>query len=128
MIQESVLDQTAESPAQARGLAQLIASTAYDAARALGLYSFRTTDLFQPKTNIALGAFYFGGRLARYDQQILPALAAYNAGEIAVDGWLESTRSDDIDVFAEAIPFTETYPYVQQIYQNYKQYLDLYGP
>ena len=31
-----------------------------------------------------------------------------------------------MDLFAEAIPFTETYPYVQTIYENYRQYLDLY--
>ena len=128
MIQESLLDPTVESSAQARGLSQLIASTAYDAARALGQYGFRSTDLYQPKTSLTLGAFTFGERLSRYDQQIFPALAAYNAAEFAVDGWLQSSGDADIDTFAEAIPFTETYPYVQHIYENYKQYLDLYGP
>jgi soluble lytic murein transglycosylase len=126
MLQESLLDQTAESSAQARGLSQLIASTAYDAARALGQYRFRTTDLYRPKTSITLGAFTFGERLSRYDQQIFPALAAYNAAEFAVDGWLQSAGQADIDTFAEAIPFTETYPYVQHIYENYRQYLELY--
>ena len=127
MIQESLLDQTVESSAQARGLSQLIASTAYDAARALGQYGFLSTDLYKPKTSITLGAFTFGERLSRYGQQIFPALAAYNAAEFAVDGWLQSSGNADIDTFAEAIPFTETYPYVQHIYENYKQYLDLYG-
>jgi soluble lytic murein transglycosylase len=128
MLQESLLDQSVESPAQARGLSQLIASTAYDAARALGEYDFRTTDLYQPKTSITLGAFTFGERLSRYGQRIFPALAAYNAAEFAVDGWLLSSGDADIDTFAEAIPFTETYPYVQKIYENYNQYLQLYGP
>jgi soluble lytic murein transglycosylase len=127
MLQESLLDQNVESAAQARGLSQLIASTAYDAARALGQYNFRTTDLYQPKTSITLGAFTFGERLTRYGQEIFPALAAYNASEFAVDGWLQSAGSADIDTFAEAIPFTETYPYVQKIYENYKQYLQLYA-
>jgi soluble lytic murein transglycosylase len=127
MLQESLLDQSVESAAQARGLSQLIASTAYDAARALGVYDFHTTDLYQPKTSITLGAFTFGERLDRYGQQIFPALAAYNASEFAVDGWLLSAGQADIDTFAEAIPFTETYPYVQKIYENYEQYLELYG-
>ena len=126
MLQESLLDQSVESAAQARGLSQLIASTAYDAARALGVYSFHTTDLYQPKTSIQLGAFTFGERLSRYGQQIFPSLAAYNAAEFAVDGWLQSAGTADIDTFAEAIPFTETYPYVQHIYENYRQYLELY--
>ena len=128
MIQESLLDQMVESSAQARGLSQLIASTAYDAARALGQYGFVSSDLYKPTTSITLGAFTFGERLSRYDQHIFPALAAYNAAEFAVDGWLQSSGDADIDTFAEAIPFTETYPYVQHIYENYKQYLDLYGP
>jgi soluble lytic murein transglycosylase len=126
MLQESLLDQNVESAAQARGLSQLIASTAYDAARALGVYGFHTTDLYQPKTSILLGAFTFGERLSRYGDEIFPSLAAYNAAEFAVDGWLQSAGAADIDTFAEAIPFTETYPYVQKIYENYRQYLDLY--
>ncbi len=127
MLQESLMDQSVESAAQARGLSQLIASTGYDAARALGLYGFRGSDLFKPKVSITLGAFTFGQRLTRYDQRIFPALAAYNAAQFAVDGWLLAAGEADIDTFAEAIPFTETYPYVQRIYENYKQYLELYG-
>jgi soluble lytic murein transglycosylase len=126
MLQESLLDQSVESPAQARGLSQLIATTAYDAARALGQYAFHTADLYQPRTSITLGAFTFGERLSRYKQEILPAVAAYNASELAVDGWLQSAGTADIDTFAEAIPFTETYPYVQRIYENYRQYQELY--
>jgi soluble lytic murein transglycosylase len=127
MLQESAMDQSAESASQARGLSQLIASNGYQAARALGQYAFRSVDLFQPRTSITLGAFTLGLRLSRYDQQIFPSLAAYNAGEFAVDGWLLAAGDADVDTFAEAIPFTETYPYVQRIYVNYKQYLDLYG-
>ena len=127
MLQESLMDQSVESSAQARGLSQLIASTGYDAARALGQYGFRSSDLFKPKVSITLGAFTFGQRLRRYDQRIFPALAAYNAAQFAVDGWLLAAGEADVDTFAEAIPFTETYPYVQRIYENYKQYLELYG-
>jgi soluble lytic murein transglycosylase len=127
MLQESLMDQSVESAAQARGLSQLIASTGYDAARALGQYGFRSSDLFKPKVSITLGAFTFGQRLTRYDQRIFPALAAYNAAQFAVDGWLLAAGEADIDTFAEAIPFTETYPYVQRIYENYRQYLELYG-
>jgi soluble lytic murein transglycosylase len=127
MLQESLMDQSVESAAQARGLSQLIASTGYDAARALGQYGFRSSDLFKPKVSITLGAFTFGQRLTRYDQRIFPALAAYNAAQFAVDGWLLAAGEADIDTFAEAIPFTETYPYVQRIYENYRQYLELYA-
>jgi soluble lytic murein transglycosylase len=127
MRQESNMDQAVESSAQARGMSQLIASTGYDAARALGQYGFRGSDLFKPKISLTLGGFTFGQRLTRYDQRIFPALAAYNAPQFAVDGWLLAAGEADIDTFAEAIPFTETYPYVQRIYENYTQYLELYG-
>jgi soluble lytic murein transglycosylase-like protein len=127
MLQESLMDQDVESAAQARGLSQLTAATAYEAARALGLYQVRSADLFQPRTSITLGAYAFARRVARYDGRIFPALAAYNASQFSVDGWLLAAGEADVDTFAEAIPFTETYPYVQQIYVNYRQYLDLYG-
>ncbi len=126
MLQESNMDQDVESAAQARGLSQLIASTAYEAARALGVYGFRSSDLFKPATSIELGAYTFQRRVARYDARIFPALAAYNANQFSVDGWLLSSGDADVDTFAEAIPFTETYPYVQRIYVNYRQYLELY--
>jgi soluble lytic murein transglycosylase len=127
MRQESNMDQSAESPALARGLSQLIPSTAFDAARALGIQNFRSADLFRPLTSITLGAFTFAQRLDRYEQRIFPALAAYNASQFNVDGWLLAAGGADIDTFAEAIPFTETYPYVQRIYENYRQYLDVYA-
>jgi soluble lytic murein transglycosylase len=125
--QESAMDQYAESPAQARGLSQMIASTAHEAARALGRHDFHTAQLFQPRTSLTLGAHTFARRLERYDQRVFPALAAYNAGEYPVDGWLLAAGEADADTFAEAIPFTETAPYVQTIYENYRQYLELYA-
>ncbi|HET6318785.1 MAG TPA: transglycosylase SLT domain-containing protein, partial [Chloroflexota bacterium] len=127
MLQESNMDQDVESSAGARGLSQMIAPTAHEAARALGLYSFRSSDLFTPSVSIELGALTFAQRLARYNGRILPALSAYNASQLSVDGWLLSSATADVDTFAEAIPFTETYPYVQKIFVNYRQYLDLYG-
>ena len=78
-------------------------------------------------TSITLGAFTFAQRMDRYNQRIFPALAAYNASQFNVDGWLLAAGGADIDTFAEAIPFTETYPYVQRIYENYRQYLDVYA-
>jgi soluble lytic murein transglycosylase len=72
MRQESNMDQSVESAAQARGLSQLVASTGYDAARALGQYQFHSVDLFRPKTSITLGAFTFGQRLTRYENRIFP--------------------------------------------------------
>ncbi len=127
MLQESNMDQDVESSAGARGLSQLIAPTAHEAARASGRYSFKTSDLFTPSISIELGAYTFERRLVRYDNRILPALAAYNASQLSVDGWLLSSGTADVDTFAEAIPFTETYPYVQKIFVNYRQYVDLYG-
>lgn len=129
MRQESALDSTAVSASQARGLTQMVASTAYAAARASGQYAFTSADLFTPRISIVLGAYTLGEGLRRYDQQIFPALAAYNASQFAVDGWLQAASGDDIDTFAESIPFTETYPYVQRIYENMRAYGELYvGP
>jgi soluble lytic murein transglycosylase-like protein len=66
----------AVSRAGARGLMQLMPSTAKD----LGV-----EDSFQPDQNVRGGAAYLDELLTRYHDNIAMALAAYNAGPEAVD-------------------------------------------
>ena len=86
MLQESNMDQDVESAAQARGLSQLIASTAYDAARALGVYGFHSSDLFHPKKT---GSLHLGGivrRAAHPKQPKRPLNGGPQMVEISRDG------------------------------------------
>lgn len=66
----------AVSPAGARGLMQLMPSTAND----LGV-----ADTFKPDENVRGGSAYLDALLTRYHENLALALAAYNAGPAAVD-------------------------------------------
>lgn len=81
----------ARSPKEAQGLMQLIPATA---AR------FGVADAYEPAANIAGGAAYLDWLLREFDDDILLALAGYNAGENAVH------RHQGVP------PYTETRDYV----------------
>ncbi|MDF1530118.1 MAG: transglycosylase SLT domain-containing protein [Sedimenticola sp.] len=73
---ESNFDPQAHSHMDARGLMQLIPATAR---------RFGVANSFDPAQNIGGGAAYLGWLLDRFGEDILLALAGYNAGEGAVD-------------------------------------------
>lgn len=121
--QESNFDTEAVSSANARGLMQLLPSTATLVARRIGV-PFQVAQLTaSPETNMRLGAAYLEDMLARYDGALPLAAAAYNAGPGRVDQWLGTygdPRGADVDVldWIEQIPFTETRNYVQRVIEN----------
>ncbi|HZU04971.1 MAG TPA: transglycosylase SLT domain-containing protein [Chloroflexota bacterium] len=125
--QESAFDPRAESSARARGLTQVIPSTARDIARALGWGAIADTDLFKPVVSIEFGAYYFARALRRFQGNLYPALAGYNAGPGTAAAWLNQPGASDPDLYAEQIPYAETYTYVRRIYENYRLYRELYG-
>lgn len=127
MRQESAFDRTAQSPAGALGLTQVMPATGQDIARTLGQTGFTPQDLLRPTVSIEFGMVYLANALQRYGGQIDRALAAYNAGDGAVRGWLSTPGVNDPDVFVERIPYPETHDYVQRVYANYIRYIMLYS-
>lgn len=121
--QESNFDTEAVSSANARGLMQLLPSTATLVARRLGL-PFNVAQLTRsPETNMRLGAAYLEQMLDRYGGALPLAAAAYNAGPGRVDQWLGTygdPRGAEVDVldWIEQIPFSETRNYVQRVIEN----------
>lgn len=98
---ESCFDSQAVSRAGAHGLMQLMPGTAVE----LGV-----TDRFDPAQNIRGGVDYLAQMLARFNQDLDLALAAYNAGPGAVE------RHGGIP------PFTETRNYVQRVNAHYQRH------
>ena len=124
--QESLFNARARSPAAALGLMQLIPPTATRVAKQLGLAAPSQERLFEPDVNLTLGTQYLKDLLQRYSNNWYKALAAYNAGEAAVDRWEKEIATDDIEEFVERIPYVETRGYVKLVMRNHRIYKKLY--
>lgn len=119
MRQESLFDPYAVSPANARGLMQLIDSTAQYMARKEGI---KIKSIYEPETNINLGASYLRYLLDQWQGDLVRTLASYNAGPTRVKNW---QRHQDEYLFIETIPIQETRNYVKKVLYNYYVYSEL---
>lgn len=98
---ESNFNHRAVSPKGARGLMQLMPSTAY---------ALQVPDSFHPDNNVEGGVKYLRYLIALFKNDLSLALAAYNAGENAV------IKHRGIP------PYRETQNYVQRVLSQYHQY------
>lgn len=94
---ESRFDPRAVSRRGARGLMQVMPATG----KRLGL---RPADLFDPEKNLDAGARYLRQLADRFGDDLSLVLAAYNAGEGAVDRW------------GGVPPYRETITYLSRVY------------
>jgi soluble lytic murein transglycosylase-like protein len=100
IVVESGFNSRAVSKRGAVGLMQLMPATAI---------RFGVSNAFDPKQNIPAGARYLKFLIDRFGQDIRLALAAYNAGEEAVE---RNGR--------QIPPFTETMAYVPRVLKIYR--------
>lgn len=100
IVVESGFNSRAVSKRGAVGLMQLMPATA---AR------FGVSDRYDPRQNVRGGALYLGFLINRFRQNVRLALAAFNAGEEAVD------RSS-----GQIPPFVETLEYVPKVLKIYQ--------
>ena len=117
MRQESLFRKDAVSRADARGVMQMVPSTASAVARRWHLSAPGRDGLFDPSIAVPLGAAYLRELLDRYGEQLAVSLAAYNAGPAAIARWLPPQLMD-ADVWIENIPYNETRGYVQHILEH----------
>ncbi len=122
MRTESGFDQMALSSADARGLLQMLPSTASLVARKLNMKDFSAPDLFDPEVNIKIASWYIGRLVKKFKGQWPLAAAAYNAGQKPMEQWLGSTDSSDIDEFVERIPYTESRRYAKRVFTAMLRY------
>ena len=99
IVVESGFNPRAKSPRGAVGLMQLLPQTA----RRYGV-----SDIYDPAENIGAGAHYLADLMSRFDSNLSLVLAAYNAGENAVDQF-----------GGRVPPFRETQAYVPKVLKIY---------
>src|SRR5450432_2399928 len=100
IVVESGFNSRAVSKRGAVGLMQLMPATAT---------RFGVSNLFDPRQNVHAGARYLKFLIDRFGQNVRLALAAYNAGEEAVD------RNG-----GQIPPFSETMAYVPRVLKIYR--------
>lgn len=113
--QESAFAEDARSPAGAMGLMQLMPRTAKSVAKELKTRLHSKNDLLSADLNIRLGTAYLRGVYDRFDDNMVLATAAYNAGPHRVSSWLPEQGEMAADVWVESIPFRETRDYVRRV-------------
>ncbi len=118
-LQESRFTPAVRSVAGAVGLMQLMPETAAElAGKPLSLEALK-----QPETNVFLGARYLRQLLSQWQGDPLLAVASYNAGPGAVQGWLGPLLQQHPELWVEAIPYPETRLYVKKVLGNRWSYL-----
>jgi soluble lytic murein transglycosylase len=126
MRQESLFRKDAISHADARGVMQMMNSTASAVARRWHLPAPGRDGLLDPSIAIPLGAAHLRELLDRYGEQLTLSLAAYNAGSAPVARWLPPTPMDP-DIWIENIPYNETRAYVQHILEHIVAFASVRG-
>ncbi|SIQ50478.1 soluble lytic murein transglycosylase [Rhizobium sp. RU33A] len=131
--QESAFNPAAISPADARGLLQLLPSTARGVAARHGI-AYQPEKLTRdPGFNATLGAHYLGEQIDAFGGSYIMTFIAYNAGPRKVPEWIErygdprGKSIDEVVDWIERIPFPETRNYVMRVMENYQVYKSRLG-
>ena len=125
--QESSFDPSVRSHANARGMMQLIPSTARAVANRLNL-GYSESRLYEAEYNMTLGTYHLGELVDRFDGSYVMAAAGYNAGPSRMKTWISDCgdprgASADALSFIECHPFTETRNYMMRVTENMRVYL-----
>ncbi len=122
--EESYFNPEASSYAGAKGLMQLMPSTAAEIAKKknIGYY-----DLLNASSNIKFGNYYYAYIKSILSGMDVSAIASYNGGIGSVTRWKKSLNYDDTDGFVEQIPYDETQNYVKKVFRSYWNYIRIYN-
>ena len=121
--QESAFNPRATSTANARGLMQVLPSTAGGRSQRSRLIAER--QLYSPDYNIRVGCRYLAELIHMFHGNVEEAVAAYNAGDTRVREWLQGRSFSEPAEFVESIPFRDTRAYVEAVMRDGKIYKGL---
>lgn len=119
---ESEFDPAARSAADARGLMQVLPSTAKLVAPRVGLV-YDAGNLNDPVYNVRIGTGYLAQLVEQFGPSVALVASGYNAGPGRPKRWITAfgdPRDPSVDVvdWVEMIPFTETRTYVMRVVES----------
>ena len=125
---ESGFNENATSNKQAKGLMQILDSTASDVNNEINIVDNLDDNIYDIDVNINLGCKYFSSLIKRYNGNYYLAICAYNAGMGNVDKWINDgiISSNLADYENVNLPFNETSKYLKKVMKSYKAYKVLY--
>lgn len=123
---ESGFDPDAVSVDGARGVMQIMPETGEWIASKLKLDDYDADRLFEPDLNIRFGCWMLNYLFKRFDGDSQKALAAYNAGQGTVDGWMKRPDCSSDGITLSYIPYRETRNYVKKVKAAHDIYLEMY--
>lgn len=125
---ESGFNKEATSNKEAKGLMQIMNSTANDINNQINIVDEVGENIYDEDVNIALGCKYFGYLVNKYNGNYYLAICAYNAGMGNVDKWLEQVLiNENLSEYRNVdLPFNETEKYLKKVITSYKMYKLLY--
>ncbi len=130
--QESAFQHDVVSHAGAKGLMQMLTSTARVTAKRAGVPFEERRLLTDAAFNAQLGSAHLSELMDDHANSLILTFAAYNAGGGRVRQWINAygdPRKADVDPidWVERIPFTETRNYVQRVAENLAMYRARFG-
>jgi len=124
--EESKFLSKSESHKGAKGLMQLMPSTAQSIAESLGDKTYSEEDLLNPEKNIQYGTWYLASLQRVFANNTTLVTAAYNGGRGHVQEWIKNGQIDPNNIRLQDIPFKETRDYVGRVLKSYEKYNKLY--
>ena len=119
--QESHFDRMARSPVGAVGLFQVMP---YTAAELDPTFSNPAAmdRLVEPEVSAELAAKLLASLQARFQGELAPTIASYNADKERVQIWWDAAKGLPEELFIDSIPYQQTRAYVRQVLTNYAMY------
>lgn len=127
--QESKFNKEVVSRSGAKGLMQIMDTTAQDMVENINSIDSDNYDIYDPYTNIFIGTKYVSYLINHFDGNYYMAIAAYNAGMGKVKDWAvkDYIEYDTFSDVYECIKYDETKNYLNQVIINYDYYTKLYN-
>lgn len=119
--QESHFNPMARSPVGAVGLFQVMPYTAAELDPAFSNPA-ELERLVQAEVSAELAAKLLASLYARFEGELAPTIASYNADKERVQVWWDAAKGLPEELFIDSIPYQQTRAYVRQVLTNYAMY------